>query len=132
MTRGLKFSAISILLLIMLGTMISSSSYSVFVPAAAEQSDQHKKQVTLTAILVKPQPRWDMLLKSAMQKLQERHPDMNIKIDYTALPYDISRTTMLNSLGNKSSIDLVSVDQIWLGDFAERNYLVDLTDRAQS
>jgi multiple sugar transport system substrate-binding protein len=48
------------------------------------------------------------------------------------LPYDISRTTMLNSLGNKSSIDLVSVDQIWLGDFAERGYLTDLTNRAQS
>jgi multiple sugar transport system substrate-binding protein len=48
------------------------------------------------------------------------------------LPYDISRTTMINSLGNKSSIDLVSVDQIWLGDFAERGDLTDLTDRAQS
>jgi multiple sugar transport system substrate-binding protein len=117
----------------MLGTMISSSSsYSVFVPAAAEQSDQHKKQVTLNAILVEPKPRWDILLKSAMQKLQEKHPDMNIKINYTVLPYDISRTTMLNSLGNKSSIDLVSVDQIWLGDFAERGYLTDLTNRAQS
>jgi multiple sugar transport system substrate-binding protein len=117
----------------MLGTMISSSSsYSIFVPAAAEQSDQYKKQVTLNAILVEPKPRWDILLKSAMQKLQEKHPDMNIKINYTVLPYDISRTTMINSLGNKSSIDLVSVDQIWLGDFAERGDLTDLTDRAQS
>ena len=107
----------------MLGKMISSSSsYSVLVPAA-EQSDQHKKQVTLNAILVEPKPRWDILLKSAMQKCQEKHPDMNIKINYTMLPYDISRTTMLNSLGNKSSIDLVSVDQIWLEDFAERGYL---------
>jgi multiple sugar transport system substrate-binding protein len=131
-TRGLKFSAISILLLIMLGTMMSCSSYSVSVPAAAVQSDQHKKQVTLTAILVKPQPRWDMLLKSAMQKLQEKHPDLDIKINYTLLPYDVGRVKMLNSLGNKSSIDLVSVDQIWLGDFAERGYLIDLTDRAQN
>jgi multiple sugar transport system substrate-binding protein len=115
----------------MLGTIMSSSSYSVSVPAAAVQSDQHKKQVILTAILVEPKPRWDILLKSAMQKLQEKHPDLDIKINYTVLPYDVGRVKMLNSLGNKSSIDLVSVDQIWLGDFAERGYLIDLTDRAQ-
>jgi multiple sugar transport system substrate-binding protein len=112
--------------------MMSSSSSCSFYSATALQPSQRKKQVTLTATLVKPQPRWDMLLKSAMHKLQERHPDMNIQINYTLLPYDISRNKMLNSLGNKSSIDLVSVDQIWLGDFAERGYLADLTDRAQS
>jgi multiple sugar transport system substrate-binding protein len=105
--------------------MSSSSPVSV-------QSSPQKKQVTLTATLVEPKPRWDMLLNSAIQKLQERHPDMNIQINYTVLPYDVSRTKMLNSLGNKSSIDLVSLDQIWLGNFAERGYLADLTDRAQS
>ena len=119
------FSAIALLLIILLSLTVSS-----FYSASALQSSQRKKQVTLTATLVKPQPRWDMLLKSAMQKLQERHSDMNIKISYIALPYDISRTSMLNSLGNKNSIDLLSVDQIWLGDFAERGYLTDLTDRA--
>jgi multiple sugar transport system substrate-binding protein len=103
-----------------------------FHSATALQSSQQRKQVTLTATLVEPQPRWDMLLKSAMQKLQERHPDMNIQINYTVLPYDVSRAKMLNLLGNRSSIDLVSVDQIWLGDFAERGYLTDLTDRALS
>jgi multiple sugar transport system substrate-binding protein len=97
----------------MLGTMMSPSSYSVSVPAAAVQLDQHKKQVTLTAILVEPKPRWDILLKSAMQKLQEKHPDLDIKINYTVLPYDVGRVKMLDSLGNKSSIDLVSVDQHW-------------------
>jgi multiple sugar transport system substrate-binding protein len=126
-TYSLKFSPIGILLLIVLSIMIYS-----FHSATALQSSQQRKQVTLTATLVEPQPRWDMLLKSAMQKLQERHPDMNIQINYTVLPYDVSRAKMLNLLGNRSSIDLVSVDQIWLGDFAERGYLTDLTDRALS
>jgi multiple sugar transport system substrate-binding protein len=125
-----KFSAIVIVLLILLSTIISSSCYAA-APAAIQLSPQ-KKQVTLTATFVEPKPRWDMLLKDAMQKLQERHPDMNIQINYTVLPYDVSRTKMLNSLGNRSSIDLVSVDQIWLGEFAERGYLTDLTGRAQS
>ena len=75
--------------------MMSSSSSCSFYSATALQPSQRKKQVTLTATLVKPQPRWDMLLKSAMHKLQERHPDMNIQINYTLLPYDISRNKML-------------------------------------
>ena len=57
---------------------------------------------------------------------------MNIQINYRVLSYDSSRTKMLNSLGNRSSIDLVSLDQIWLGNFAERGYLTDLSDRARS
>ena len=127
MSDSLKFSAIGILIVILLNAIVSS-----FCSTAALELSQQKKQVTLTASLVEPKPRWDMLLKSAMQKLQERHPDMNIQINYTVLPYDVSRTKMLNSLGNQSSIDLVSVDQIWLGDFAERGYLTDLSDRALS
>ena len=130
MTVNLKFTAIGILLLVLLlCTIVSSSSSSAAVPVVLQSSEQ-KKQVTLTATLVEPKPRWDMLLKSAMQKLQERHPDMNIQINYTVLPYDVSRTKMLNLLGNRSSIDLVSIDQIWLGNFAEQGYLTDLTDRA--
>ena len=26
-----------------------------------------------------------------MQKLQEKHPDLDIKINYTVLPYDVGR-----------------------------------------
>ena len=135
MTDGsLKSSAIGILILILLGIIVSSfyAAAAAQPLSAAVQSARSKKQVTLTATLVEPRPRWDMLLKSAMHKLQGRHPDMDIKIKYTVLPYDISRRSILNYLGNRSSVDLVSVDQIWLGDFAERGYLTDLTDRAQS
>ena len=129
MTINLKLTAIGILLLVLLLCTIVSPSSSAAVPVALQSSEQ-KKQVTLTATLVEPKPRWDILLKSAMQKLQERHPDKNIQINYTVLPYDVSRTKMLNLLGNRSSIDLVSIDQIWLGNFAEQGYLIDLTDRA--
>src|SRR5919199_5167905 len=129
MTVNLKFTAIGILLLVILLCTTVSSSSSAAVPVALQSSEQ-KKQVTLTATLVEPKPRWDILLKSAIQKLQERHPDKNIQINYTVLPYDVSRTKMLNLLGNRSSIDLVSIDQIWLGNFAEQGYLIDLTDRA--
>ena len=35
-------------------------------------------------------------------------------------------------MSNGSPIDLISLDQIWLGEFANKSYIVDLTDRAMS
>ena len=72
--------------------------------------------------------KWDSLLLPAIQELKARHPDLNIQINYTTTPYNQTRTHLLNALGNKSTIDLISVDQIWLGDFAQRGYLTNLTD----
>jgi maltose-binding protein MalE len=60
--------------------------------------------------------------------IEGRHPDLNIQINYTTTPYNKTRTHLLDALGNKSAIDLISADQIWLGDFAQRGYLTNLTD----
>ena len=128
----IHISGIGILFAVLVITMICCSAYATPTQQASTtiESDKNAKQVTLTATLVQPKPRWDMLLKSAIQKLQERHPDISIKVNYTVLPYDVSRTTMLNLLANRSSVDLISLDQIWLGNFAEQGYLTDLSNRA--
>ena len=39
---------------------------------------------------------------------------------------------MLKAMENKSTIDLISVDQIWLGEFADRGYLTDLGNYSQA
>jgi len=73
-----------------------------------------------------------MLVKNALDELRQRHPQVDIQISYTVLPYNISREQMLKTLSsNESGIDLISVDQIWLGEFAERGLLADLSDRAE-
>jgi multiple sugar transport system substrate-binding protein len=72
--------------------------------------------------------KWDSLFKAALQELQARHPDMDIQIDYITTPYSQTRASLLKALSNQKAIDLISVDQVWLGDFAERGYLTDLTD----
>jgi multiple sugar transport system substrate-binding protein len=94
------------------------------------QQNQQKRQVVITAMLddLGNVIKWDTLLQPAIQELKARHPDLNIQINYTTTPYNKTRTHLLDALGNKSAIDLISVDQIWLGDFAERGYLTDLTD----
>jgi multiple sugar transport system substrate-binding protein len=99
-----------------------------------QQLPQQKQQVTLTAMLTSlGNPTvWNSLFQSALSELRTRHPDMDIKLNYKAFPYNQTRSQLLETLGNKTPVDLVSVDQIWLGEFAEKGYLIDLTDRVKS
>lgn len=92
---------------------------------------QQGKQVTLTAILAEPKDRWDELLGKALVKLRERHPNMTINIDSRVLPYADTRKQLLIAMAAKTPIDLVSVDQIWLGEFVEGGFLSNLTKQAQ-
>lgn len=109
--------------LIVLGSFLTS-------PISAQQTQQ--KQVTLTAIVAEPKERWDTLFGNAMKELRERHPDLDIKIDYRVLPYDETRKQILTAMAGKTPIDIISVDQIWLGEFAEGGFLTDLTNRTQT
>jgi multiple sugar transport system substrate-binding protein len=124
-TIHFTFLHISIGILIILVSSVFSSTMSI--PTLAQQ-----EKVTLTAMVAEPDKRWDRLFQDALVKLRERHPDMNITIRYVALPYDDTRKQILTALSVRSPIDLISVDQIWLGDFAERGYLADITNRTQS
>ena len=78
--------------------------------------------------LADPQ-RWKHLLQTSLEELRNRHPEINIDLDYTTFPYNVTRTTLLQALSKNSSVDLISLDQIWLGEFAEKGFLTDLTDR---
>jgi multiple sugar transport system substrate-binding protein len=100
-----------------------------------QQSKQQQKQhVTLTAMLTSlgNPTTWNSLFQSALSELRTRHPDMDINLSYKAFPYNQTRSQLLEALGNKTPVDLVSVDQIWLGEFAEKGYITDLTDHVKS
>ncbi|MDW0199887.1 MAG: extracellular solute-binding protein [Nitrososphaeraceae archaeon] len=93
---------------------------------------QQPNQVTITAIVAEPKERWDALFADALTKLRENHPDMTINIDYSVLPYADTRKQILTAMAGKTPIDLISVDQIWLGEFAEGGFLSDLTELTNS
>jgi multiple sugar transport system substrate-binding protein len=93
---------------------------------------QSQQQVNLTALLVDPDDRWGMLIPTALNELRTRHPDLNIHINYTVYPYNDARLQMLKSMKDGSPIDLISLDQIWLGEFANKSYILDLTNRTDS
>ncbi len=71
--------------------------------------------------------RWNQLLQPALDELNRRHPDMNIQIEYADFPYNVTRNRILDRLSGGDSVDIVSVDQIWLGEFAEKGLLKNLT-----
>ncbi|HEU4443483.1 MAG TPA: extracellular solute-binding protein [Nitrososphaeraceae archaeon] len=71
---------------------------------------------------------WNQLLQPALEELNRRHPDMNIQIEYDGFPYSETRNQIIDRISNGESVDIISVDQIWLGEFAERGLLTNLTD----
>lgn len=117
-----------ILILALVAVVLITPSLSPLKVLQAQQSNQ----VTITAIVAEPKDRWDALFADALAKLREKHPDMTINIDYRVLPYADTRKQILTAMAGKTPIDLISVDQIWLGEFAEGGFLSDLTGLANS
>lgn len=89
-----------------------------------------KQNITLTAQLEdQGDPiRWKSLIEPAMQKLKERHPDLDIGINYTTSPYNVTRLKILSALEANVPVDLITIDQIWLGEFAGKGLLTDLSN----
>jgi multiple sugar transport system substrate-binding protein len=117
-----------ILVLALVSIMLIAPNMSPLTMVQAQQPGQ----VTLTAIVAEPKERWDSLFGDALAKLRERHPEVTINIDYRVLPYDDTRKQILTAMAGKTPIDLISVDQIWLGEFAEGGFLSDLTALSNS
>ncbi len=101
-----------------------------FILAQPQQQSKKQQQITLSAILEDQgdPARWKSLLQPAMQELKARHPDINIELNYTTYPSAQTRTHMLAALTNQTPVDLISVDQIWLGEFASKGFLTDVTN----
>src|SRR5215204_6098618 len=69
---------------------------------------------------------WNLMLQPALDELNRRHPEMNIQIEY-AEPYNEYRNSILDTLSNGDPVDIISLDQIWLGEFAEKGLIRNLT-----
>lgn len=93
-----------------------------------------KEQVTIKALLdnLADPGRWEGLIQPALKILNERHPELHINVTYSETPYNETRIKILDALSNQTPLDLVSVDQIWLGEFAEKGLLTDLTSSTEN
>jgi multiple sugar transport system substrate-binding protein len=107
-----------------------TSNLNILKPTSPSMANNARSNITLTGLfdnLDNPR-RWDKLLQPALDELSRRHPDLNLQIEYKEYFYNETRAKLLEQLTNGDAVDIVSVDQIWLGDFAERGLLNNLTD----
>ena len=72
---------------------------------------------------------WNQLLQPALDELNRRHPDMNIELEYIEFFYPGTRNQILDRLSKGETVDIISIDQIWLGEFAQRGLLKNLTQK---
>ena len=102
----------------------------IIISAASFTRSSAQKQIALSSILEDQgdPERWKSLIVPAMKELRHRHPNLDIQMNYTTYPYNEMREKLLSAADNHTNIDLISVDQIWLGEFAEKGFLTDLTN----
>ena len=86
-----------------------------------------QEELVITAIVAEPKERWDILFENATKILNEKYKDKEIVVDYRVLPYSDTRTQILTAMAGNMPVDLISIDQIWLGEFAEGGFLHDMT-----
>jgi multiple sugar transport system substrate-binding protein len=111
----------------------------VAIPAIITQTSfaqvtAQKEKVVLTVVFVQLHTNREIakfLLSNALIKLKTMYPNLDIQLKYVEYPTDQLQPQLLTALnGTKASgsIDLVSLDQIWLGEFAHKGLLTDLTN----
>jgi multiple sugar transport system substrate-binding protein len=134
--RGcIRSASLVFLILLLLLLNIAATLFSLN-PNILSFAQEENKQIILNAMLdnlgqIEKKERWQLFFNDALNELETRHPSFEIEMNYTELPGNESRSRILSALENKSSVDIISVDQIWLGEFAEKGLLTDLSNYTQ-
>ena len=88
-----------------------------------------QEAVTLRMILVAPEDRWNTLLDAAKEKFAAEHPDVELSLDVQILPFGDRLTQLRAAAIAGTPLDIVSLDQPEVGDFAAAGFTSDLTER---
>lgn len=127
------YNALTPLLLFLLVGLTVIIFTTVAHPSFAQLLTQ-KEKITLTVIFVQLDNNREMgkpLLESALTKLKTMYPNFDIQLKYLEYPSNQIRFQILKALNGTTvsgSVDLISLDQIWLGEFAQKGFLTDLTN----
>jgi multiple sugar transport system substrate-binding protein len=84
---------------------------------------QGESNVTLTILL----NRGRALIENAVD-VSRNETDAVINVKYLEFPYNSSRSDIIRLLSNQTPIDIITVNQIWLDEFAQKGFLTDLTN----
>ena len=113
--------------------VVAISSDCSITCASVASASQKESNITFTAIFTQLSNSSGMgkrLIEHALNEIKVKHPHLNIQLKYTEYPSNHSQ--ILNRIMNQTPVDLVSIDQIWLGEFAQKGLLTDLSNYTQS
>ena len=92
-------------------------------------TNQPKENVTLTVIFNNFNKKaGKTLLDNAIDKLRSNHPTLGINVKFIETEYDNARDQMFKALTNGTAVDVLTLDHPWLGEFAQKGLLTDLTN----
>ena len=123
-----------ILIIFMNNTQLKVSGSTDQVQGNILASLSSKENITMTIMFNTFQTSGKSLVDSAADKLRSNHPDLGIKIRYIETGKDNNNTRyqMLNAITNGTAVDIVTLDQIWLCEFAQKGLLTDLTNYSKN
>lgn len=87
-----------------------------------------ERTVNLKMVLVAPEERWNFLLDAAKQKFEAANPGTTVQIDAQILPFGDRLTQLRAAATGGTPLDIVSLDQPEVGEFAAAGFTTDLTD----
>jgi multiple sugar transport system substrate-binding protein len=120
-----------IIFIITASFFVSSAGLDSLSPVLSQEQKLNQQEITLTVMLDDqgdPPRLLKMLFEPALKELQAKHPELNIKLDYRPIPYLDLHPSFLQSMANETSVDIMTVDYIWVGEFVERGLLTDITN----
>jgi len=115
-------------------TIVATSflTQSLVGTGSAMADPQPKENTTLTVLFNDfNNHQGKILADNAFNKLRTEHPGVNINIKYLETTYPTARNQMLKAITNGTSVDVISIDQTWLGDFAQKGLLTNLSNYTQ-
>ena len=102
----------------------TAAGLGVATPAVAQ-----RRAVTLKVLARDYTLRLDSPWRSAGVELKRRHPELDITLELEGSPYNDQRRKALLSTQGGQGADIIQMDNIWLGEFAEGGIVQDVTAR---
>ncbi len=102
--------------------------FMIFVEDVGGTQDE---EITLTILFneIVTRPNAGKLLIDNALEILRNETDAEVNVNYLEFKSDNStRDEIIRLLSNQTPIDIVTLDQIWLGEFAQKGLLTDLTN----
>jgi multiple sugar transport system substrate-binding protein len=103
--------------------------FMVFVKNAGGTEDDNEITLTILFNEIVTRPNAGKLLVDAALETLRNETDSKINVKYLEFKSDNStKDEITRLLSNQTPIDIITLDQIWLGEFAQKGLLTDLTN----